>query len=166
MRVEPITPALHAPLGELTVAAYRGLPGRPTSDGYAAMLRDVASRARDAEVLVALDDDGTLLGGITYVGDASSDWAEFEAEDEACFRMLAVAAAARGRGAGQALVEACVGRARRDRKARLSLLTTANMESAHRLYERLGFRREPESDMIVENGLRLHSYVLDLPRGV
>jgi hypothetical protein len=26
------------------------------------------------------------------------------------------------------------------------------------------FRRTPESDMIVENGLRLHSYVLDLPR--
>jgi ribosomal protein S18 acetylase RimI-like enzyme len=77
-----------------------------------------------------------------------------------------VSAAARGRGAGQALVEACVERARRDHKARLSLMTTANMESAHRLYERLGFRRDPESDMIVENGLRLHSYVLDLPRGV
>src|SRR5438477_11967114 len=83
MRVEPVTSALYGPLGELTVAAYRGLPGRPTSEGYAAMLRDVASRVRGAEVLVALDDDGSLLGGVTYVGDPSSSWAEFEAEDEA-----------------------------------------------------------------------------------
>jgi GNAT superfamily N-acetyltransferase len=167
MRVEPITPGFYLPLGELTVAAYRGLPGRPTSDGYAAMLRDVASRARDAEVLVAVDDDGTLLGGVTYVGDPSNGWAEFEAEDEAGFRMLAVAPAARGRGAGRALVEACIERARRDGKSRLSLLTTANMESAHRLYERLGFHRSPESDMIVEDGLRLRSYVFDLAeRGV
>jgi ribosomal protein S18 acetylase RimI-like enzyme len=118
-------------------------------------------------VLVAVDDDGTLLGGVTYVGDPSNGWAEFEAEDEAGFRMLAVAPAARGRGAGRALVEACIERARRDGKSRLSLLTTANMESAHRLYERLGFRRSPESDMIVEDGLRLRSYVFDLAeRGV
>ena len=167
MRVEPVTPALHGPLGELTVAAYRGLPGRPTSDGYAAMLRDVASRAGEAEVLVALDDDGSLLGGVTYVGDASNSWAEFEADDEAGFRMLAVSPQARGHGAGRALVEACIECARRDGKSRLSLLTTANMTSAHRLYERLGFRRAPESDMIVEDGLRLRSYVLDLAeRGV
>src|SRR5438876_6605319 len=126
MRVEPVTPSLYGPLGELTVAAYRGLAGRPTSDQYAAMLRDVASRARDAEVLVALDDDGSLLGGVTYVGDRSNSWAEFEAEDEACFRMLAVSPEARGRGAGRALVEACIERARRDGKSRLSLLTTAN----------------------------------------
>jgi len=167
VRVEPVTPALFDQLGELTVVAYRGLPGRPTSDHYAAMLRDVASRARDAEVLVALDDDGSLLGGVTYVGDPSNSWAEFEAEDEAGFRMLAVSPDARGRGAGRALVEACIERARRDGKSRLSLLTTPNMESAHRLYERLGFRRAPESDMIVEDGLRLRSYVLDLDeRGV
>ena len=35
MRVEPVTPSLYGPLGELTVAAYRGLAGRPTSDQQA-----------------------------------------------------------------------------------------------------------------------------------
>jgi GNAT superfamily N-acetyltransferase len=165
VRIETISPTLHAALGELTVAAYRGLPGRPTSDRYAAMLRDVPSRARDAEVLVALGDDGALLGGVTYVGDPASDWAEFDVDDEACFRMLAVAAEARGRGAGRALVEACIERARRDGKARLSLMTTPNMEPAHRLYERMGFRRRPASDVIVEDGLQLRSYVLELDGG-
>jgi GNAT superfamily N-acetyltransferase len=162
VRIEPISPTDHAALGEMTVAAYRGLPGRPTSDRYAALLRDVASRTRGGEVLVALDDDGTLLGGVTYVADPASDWAEFDAADEAGFRMLAVAADARGRGVGRALVEACIDRARSDGKARLTLMTTANMESAHRLYERLGFRRTPESDIIVDDGLQLRSYVLDL----
>ncbi|MDX6519734.1 MAG: hypothetical protein QOJ31_1140 [Gaiellales bacterium] len=161
MRIVPIQPAQHAALGEITVAAYRGLPGRPTSDRYAAMLRDVAARAREAEVLVAVADDGALLGGVTYVGDAASEWAEFDAADEACFRMLAVSDEARGQGVGAALVRACIDRARRDGKARISLLTTDNMQAAHRLYERLGFRRSPESDMIVESGLNLRSYVFD-----
>ena len=162
MRIVPIEPALHSALGDLTVAAYRGLPGRPTSDSYAAMLCDVSLRARQAEVVVAVADDGTLLGGVTYVGDADSEWAEFDAADEACFRMLAVADRARGQGVGSALVEACIERARRDGKARLSLLTTDCMRPAHRLYERLGFRRVPESDIIVEHGLALRSFVLDL----
>ena len=162
MRIVPIEPDQHEALGALTVAAYRGLPGSPTSDRYAATLRDVATRAREAEVWVAVADDGRLLGGVTYVGDTASEWAEFDAADEACFRMLAVAEEARGQGAGAALVQACIDRARRDGKARLSLLTTGNMQAAHRLYERLGFRRAPESDMIVESGLALRSYVFDL----
>ncbi|MDX6548470.1 MAG: hypothetical protein QOG33_2020 [Gaiellales bacterium] len=166
MRIVPIEPAQHDALGDLTVAAYRGLPGSPTSDRYAAMLRDVAARARHAEVLVAVGDDGVLLGGVTYVGDPASEWAEFDAADEACFRMLAVADEARGQGVGTALVQACIDRARRDGKARLSLLTTDNMHAAHRLYERLGFRRSPESDMIVENGLALRSYVFDFERAL
>jgi GNAT superfamily N-acetyltransferase len=164
MRIVSIAPDQYDALGEITVAAYRGLPGRPTSDRYAVTLRDVAARARQAEVLVAVADDGALLGGVTYVGDAASEWAEFDAADEACFRMLAVSDEARGQGVGAALVEACVDRARRDGKARISLLTTDNMQAAHRLYERLGFRRSPESDMIVESGLALRSYVFDLER--
>ncbi len=163
MRIETVQPSQYAALGDLTVAAYRALPGRPTSDRYAAMLRDVAGRAQQAEVVVALDEeDGTVLGGVTCVGSADSELAEFAAADEAGFRMLAVAGSARSRGVGRALVEACIERARRDAKARLTLQTTANMRDAHRLYERLGFRRTPDSDIIVENGLHLMAYTLDL----
>jgi ribosomal protein S18 acetylase RimI-like enzyme len=162
MTIRDVLAAEHAALGDLTVRAYAQLPGRPTSDGYAAKLRDVASRARDAEVLVAVADDDRLLGGVTYVGDPANPWAEFTAPDEACLRMLAVAPEAQGGGVGGALVEACVERARRDGKRRLSLLTTPNMTAAHRLYGRFGFRRAPESDIIVEDGLQLRSYALDL----
>jgi ribosomal protein S18 acetylase RimI-like enzyme len=39
------------------------------------------------------------------------------------------------------------------------------MTAAHRLYERFGFRRTPESDIIVEDGLQLRSYALDIEEG-
>jgi ribosomal protein S18 acetylase RimI-like enzyme len=165
MTIRAVSAAEHAALGDLTVQAYAQLPGRPPSEGYTAKLRDVASRARQAEVLVAVSADGQLLGGVTYVDDPANPWAEFSARDEAGFRMLAVAPEAQGQGVGAALVEACVERARRDRKRRLTLLTAPSMTAAHRLYERFGFRRVPESDIIVENGLQLRSYALDLEEG-
>jgi GNAT superfamily N-acetyltransferase len=108
------------------------------------------------------DEDGSLLGGVTYVPDEGNRYAEFEGADAAAFRMLAVDPAAQGRGVGRVMVQACIDRARRDGKHRLTLMTTGSMDAAHHLYGRLGFRRTPESDMIVESGLRLMAYELDL----
>jgi GNAT superfamily N-acetyltransferase len=144
------------------VAAYTALPGLPPSPEYEAVLRDVAARDRDATVLVALDDDGTLLGGVTYVAEPGNPYAEFDGADQAGFRMLAVRPDAQGRGVGAALVEACIDLARRDGKRQLTLYTTRSMAAAHRLYDRFGFRRAPEFDMMVEERLQLLSYVLDL----
>jgi ribosomal protein S18 acetylase RimI-like enzyme len=76
--------------------------------------------------------------------------------------MLAVRPDAQGRGAGAALLQACVDLARADGKRQLTLYTTGSMDAAHRLYDRFGFRRAPEFDMIVEERLQLLSYVLDL----
>jgi GNAT superfamily N-acetyltransferase len=162
MRVETIDPCEYEALGDLTVRAYRALPGHPLSPEYAAVLADVAARAHQAEVLVVRGGDGTLLGGVTYVADDSNRYAEFEGADAAAFRMLAVDPDAQGHGAGRAMVQACIDRARRDGKRRLTLMTTGSMDAAHRLYGRLGFRRTPESDMIVESGLRLMAFELDL----
>jgi ribosomal protein S18 acetylase RimI-like enzyme len=165
MTIRDVTAAEHAALGDLTVRAYAQMPGHPTSEEYAATLRDVESRARHAEVLVAVADDGRLLGGVTYVADPASPYAEFSDPDEACFRMLAVDPDVQSGGVGSALVSACVERARRDGKRRISLYTAPEMTAAHRLYERFGFRRLPESDIIVEDGIELRSYVLDLEEG-
>ena len=52
-------------LGELTVEAYLPLLGLAGSDPYLAELADVTRRAALAVVLVAVDGDGALLGGIT-----------------------------------------------------------------------------------------------------
>ncbi|HVI34658.1 MAG TPA: GNAT family N-acetyltransferase [Gaiellales bacterium] len=162
MQVEAVDPSEYTALGDLTVRAYRALPGNALSPEYAAVLADVAGRARAAEVLVVREADGSLLGGVTYVADEGNPYAEFAGADAAAFRMLAVDPAAQGRGVGKAMVQACIDRARRDGKRRLTLMTTGSMDAAHHLYGHLGFRRTPESDMIVESGLRLMAYELNL----
>jgi ribosomal protein S18 acetylase RimI-like enzyme len=130
--------------GEICVLAYAALEGE--SDlGYLRELRDVASRAEVVPVLVAAEADGTILGTVTYVP-GPGPFAETEGADEAGFRMLAVAPWAQGRHVGRALVEACIERARRDRRKALAILTRPSMHVAHRLYESLGFVRDRSRD--------------------
>lgn len=141
-------PAEYAALGEITARAYLDdeLLDFGEDDPYLANLRDVAARAAGAEVLVAVDRGGAVLGGVAHVV-AGSAWAELAGDGEAEFRMLAVAPAARGRGVGGALVRACLDRARATEGCvRVRLSTQKSMLGAHRIYERLGFVRTPERD--------------------
>lgn len=151
-------------LGELTVAAFAEILGDDLSEAYARELGDVAGRAGETVVLVAVDPAGSLLGGITYIPDGGP-WAGFApdtAVGAAELRMLAVAPRFAGRGAGTALVEACVARARSEGKQRLLLHTTSAMVGAQRLYERLGFRRVVAFDHEIRPGLTLLGYELRL----
>ncbi|HEY9374078.1 GNAT family N-acetyltransferase [Streptomyces sp.] len=135
-------------LGEITAQAYLadGHLDFGEDDEYLHVLRDVAGRAAAAEVLVAVDASGTLLGGVTFVP-SGGPWADIARAGEAEFRALAVAHEARGRGVGEALVRACVERARAAPGCvRIMLSTQAGMATAHRIYERLGFVRTPERD--------------------
>ena len=81
-----------------------------------------------------------------------------EVRDE--IRMLGVAPNAQGRGAGTALVRECVARAGGSRRVVLSTQTVAH--GSHRLYERLGFVREPARDWAPVPGVALLCYVLEL----
>ncbi|MET7737927.1 GNAT family N-acetyltransferase [Streptomyces sp. NPDC005402] len=144
--IRPAEPTDYAPLGDITADAYLNdglLAFGGEKDWYLAELKDVAKRAETAEVLVATADDH-LLGGVTFVP-SGSPMAELARPGEAEIRMLAVSHAARGRGVGQALVQACVERATAAGKS-LVLCTQPTMRTAHRLYERLGFTRAPERD--------------------
>ena len=159
--VRPVRPDEYEALASLTLDAYRAFLGPDMNGEYAAELADVATRAAQSETLVAVDGEGMLVGGVTYVpGPGPLAW--FEGPDEAGFRMLAVAPSAQGRGVGAALVAACVERAISAGKARLFLHTTASMTAAQRLYQRAGFRRDPDRDEVLEGGLVLLAYVLEL----
>ncbi|AJP03723.1 acetyltransferase [Streptomyces cyaneogriseus subsp. noncyanogenus] len=140
-------PGDYAPLGEITAHAYLqdGLLDFGESDAYLGELRDVAGRAAAAEVLAAVEDE-RVVGGVTFVP-SGGPMADIARPGEAEIRMLAVAHAARGRGVGEALVRACVERARAvEGCVRVVLSTQRAMRTAHRLYERLGFVRTPERD--------------------
>jgi GNAT superfamily N-acetyltransferase len=146
MKIRPVRPDEYDKLGEITVAAYAAIDADALDDGYDEELRDVAGRVRDAEVIVAVDEDGTLLGGVTYVPGPNSATAEFTDLDAAGIRMLAVDPAAQRRGVGAALSRACLDRARDTGKAQVVLHSTDRMTTAHRLYERLGFARDLSLD--------------------
>jgi ribosomal protein S18 acetylase RimI-like enzyme len=149
----------HGPLGELCVRAYRALGS--VSDTYAARLRDVSGRAHTARVLVAVEDGAAPLGCVTLILDGGP-WRELAADNEGEFRMLAVDPAAQGRGAGAALVRACIEETRAAGRARLVLSSATDMAAAHRLYERLGFARAPARDWKPAPHVQLLAYELSL----
>ena len=161
VEVRPAAPGDYERVGRLTVAAYAALPGRPVGAAYEEELRAVARRAAGAVVLVAVE-DGQVRGAVTYVPDPDSPWAEGLLEGEASVRMLAVDPAAQGRGAGTALLEACVDLARVSGRARVVLHSTPWMTAAHRLYRRLGFRRAPERDWQPLPHVPLLGFVLEV----
>lgn len=143
----------------LTLEVY--VEGGLAGPEYAATLADVEDRATRTDLLVAVL-DGTVVGSVAFAWHATA-YAEITAgPDEAAFRMLAVAPAARGRGIGRALVEACVDRARAAGLRALVISTEPEMLAAHRLYAAMGFRSEPTRDWSPLPGIDLLCYVLPL----
>ena len=146
MIVRRALPAEYEAVGLATEAAYEEFLLGP-DDYYRPRLRDAGRRDREAELLVAVDDDGTLLGTVTSCP-PGSPWRELSDPGEAQgeFRMLAVVPAARGRGVGEALVRACEERARAAGATRMWLTTLDDMAAAQRIYARLGYRHDPARD--------------------
>jgi ribosomal protein S18 acetylase RimI-like enzyme len=157
--VREARPDEHAALGELIVRAYREVG--ETEASYYAELLDVAGRAALVPVLVAVDAEDHVLGCVTYVP-GPGPFHEGEFAEAASIRMLAVAPAARRRGVGRVLVEACIERARAAGRPAISLSTRPFMTAAHRLYASLGFARVPELDWEFDPGEWLRAYRLAL----
>lgn len=161
MTIRPIRDDEIEALSRLTVDVYTTLDGVVLPEEYVAELADVEGRAEEGLVLVAVDDGGAVVGGIAYF-DRPGLWAGMESADQVELRMLAVAPQSQGRGVGTGLVAACIDQARIDGMRQVLLHTTAFMTPAQRLYERAGFRRQAERDIILDDGMVLLGYALDL----
>ncbi|MGY1592517.1 GNAT family N-acetyltransferase [Geodermatophilus sp. SYSU D00708] len=157
--VGPARPDDFAAIAELTVRVY--VDGGLAPPEYVPALADVEGRASRAELLVARDRDGQVLGSVALV--LEGDFGEvIESDEEAAFRMLVVDPAERGLGIGERLVAGCLDRARAAGKRRMVLSTDPRMTTAHRLYERLGFTRLAARDWSPVPGVDLRVYALDL----
>jgi GNAT superfamily N-acetyltransferase len=145
-----------ADVGELTLAGYvhDGFLSRDAD--YSSTLLDAEQRAHDAELLVAVA-DGDLVGTVTFCP-PGSPLRELSRDGEGEFRMLAVSAAARGRGVGRALVERCFTRCRELGLAEMVICSMTRMSTAHRLYQAMGFARDPSLDWSPASGVLLWGF--------
>lgn len=130
---------------------------------YLPTLRDTATRRQQAILLVA-EIDGAPVGSVTVTAPAGA-LSEYARNDEWEIRMLAVDPTAAGRGIGSALLMRAIERSRSAGARRIVLHTADSMTTAHRIYRRFGFTREPDRDDEVLPGLLLRAFALDLPEG-
>ena len=151
LEIRPAEPAQLPDVADLCVAAYA--PFLTGEGHYVAVLRDVARRASEAELLIAVEAGGEVLGTVTFVPDGGA-LGEIAGPGEAEFRMLAVGPAAQGRGVGSALLRRVLDDSRRGGKVGVVCSSLPVMRAAHRIYEHAGFERVPERDWSPRAGRR------------
>jgi GNAT superfamily N-acetyltransferase len=165
------TPAEVRAAGQVTVEANAefaptAAEQREVWADYVRSQADAATRAADGALLVAVDGAagdgaaGDVVGTVTLYLEPTAHSNQWRPDDP-IFRFLAVAPAARGRGIGRALFEECLHRARAAGKQRMALHTTAGQKLARGMYERAGFVREPEGDIMLP-GVTIVAYARNL----
>jgi GNAT superfamily N-acetyltransferase len=154
-----------AAVRELTLAAYAE---------YAAVMAPAAWNELDGAIRAALESGaatdrmvaehgGRIVGSVMLFPPQVQAYGELMgAAQSPELRLLAVDPGARGLGVGRALVDECIRRARRMGAAELGLHTSRSMQTAMRLYLRMGFVRAPETDFHPEGAELVEGYRLPL----
>ena len=149
---------------DLTLHVYAGYANIMTRDAWAGLDGAVrrALEDTDAQRIVA-DDGGTLIGSVMLFPPDAVAYGEYAgAMPSPELRLLAVTAAARGKGVARALVDECMRRAREAGASALGLHTSKSMATARDLYVRMGFQRVPELDFLPPGGEHVEAYRLRL----
>ena len=158
IEVREATPAEYDYAGRVTADSYRELvrEGEDDWSAYLDTIADVAGRAGRTTIIVAVE-AGRILGSATLELDGRTEpGSEPLGADEAHIRMLGVSPDARRRGVARLLMAACEERAREAGRSRMTLNTASRMEAAQRMYQSLGYEREP--DRVFPDGFVLLSY--------
>ena len=158
LEIRDLQPAEHDALGRLMVQVYSSLDGFPTpleQPHYYELLANIGRFAErpGARVLVAVNGEGALAGGVVYFEDMTqygSGGIATTITDASGIRLLGVDPRFRGGGVGKALTIACIQLARDAGHREVILHTTAPMQVAWKMYERLGFVRAEELDFLQE----------------
>lgn len=152
-------------IAHLTREAYGEYAHVMAPSAWAALEAAIeSSLANDTNVtrLVA-ELDGAIVGSAAlYAPDAAAYGDLASATPWPEVRLVAVAPSARGRGVARALVEECIRRARTSGATVIGLHTSRSMRAAMRLYERLGFIRDPEHDFHPPGAELVEGYLLRL----
>ena len=118
------------------------------------------TRAAAAHLLV-VERDGTVVGVVALLApDEPSRAVALEGEAE--LARLVVGSVARRQGIGRALANRCAELARSEGWRAISLWSRPYQRAGHRLYEALGYRRQPERDSTDETGFDRLVFRLEL----
>lgn len=121
-----------------------------------------ATAAAAAHFLVA-ELGGTVVGVVALLAPGEPTRAVAN-DGEGELTRLVVSAAARRQGIGHALAHRCTELARSEDWQAISLWSRPYQRAGHRLYESLGYRRQPDRDSVDETGFERLVFHLVLER--
>ena len=161
-------PSEFSDIGKLMIEVYSNLEGFPNQSeqpGYYKMLSNVGefSTKPETELIVAVSQNDTILGAVVFFTDMKYYGSGGTATNEtnaAGFRLLAVDESARGKGIGKLLANECINRAKEKKLSQVIIHSTKAMQTAWKMYEKMGFRRSSDLDFMQQElpvfGFRLN----------
>jgi len=143
-------------IGNLMVNVYSQLDGFPKQSEqpeYYKLLQNVGELTKkpDVEIVVALNTDNIILGAIVLIYDMKyygSGGTATQEKNAAGFRLLAVNSNSRGQGIGYKLTMECIKRIEERGIQRTLIHTTKAMQTAWKMYEKIGFKRYENIDFM------------------
>lgn len=160
------TAAEHAAILDLTLTAYAEYATIMAPRAWAGLRQaviEVLNSSGPAERIVAVQRDRLVGSVLLYPSAANAYESTLANASWPELRLLAVLPTARGQGVGRALMHECARRARRSGADALGLHTSQSMQTAIRMYERMGFVRAPEYDFQPDGAELVIAYRLRLP---
>ncbi len=120
------------------------------------------TEAAAAHLLVA--EKGEAVAGVVALLAPGEPTRAVALDDEAELARLVVSSTARRQGVGRALANRCAELAHNEGWPAISLWSRPYQRAGHRLYESLGYQRQPERDTVDETGFARLVFRLDLER--
>ena len=149
-------PSEFAEIGKLMIEVYsrlEGFPNRTEQPDYYSMLANVGAMTLrpQTELLVAVSPEDKIAGAVVYFGDMKyygSGGTATSEQHSAGFRLLAVNPEYQRQGIGKLLTFECIGKAKIQQRAQMIIHTTMAMQTAWKMYEKIGFKRSEDLDFI------------------
>ena len=152
-------------IADLNVVAYAEFASYLPPESWEIMqknLRNIKESAEVAEFTICRSGND-IIGSVAYCPAGKGDPAIFK-PDIASILLLAVHPQHRGKGIAKALTIECIAKAKNDKASSIGLFTSELMQSAQRLYRRLGFQQE--SELPKRHGIRYFRFILPLASDV
>lgn len=165
--IREAVPSEHKPLGKLMVSVYAQLEGFPKLEeqpAYYQTLENVGQLTQKpgVQLLVAVTPGEKIIGGVVYYSQTKYygiDILDTDFPNTSGIRLLAVDSSCRKMGIGKNLTKECLGIAKEKNHTQVILHTTNAMKVAWGLYDRMGFKRFPKIDFVM-NGFPVFGFNL------